>query len=184
MSADARTGSRRRRLALAAALATLATALFAGVGFSAPASATSVEIAFDFGTVLPGEVRTAEQTFDTPVMAAVADADLIASMPSDLGTFAGEVCTGTADCVAFDALPGRILPAGSHVVRVTLVVADTVSQGARLSSTWRLSLVERTNSLVETGSAAQFGTAAAALLALGAGVLLLAAVSRRRGERS
>lgn len=181
MSAETRIGS-RRRLALAAALATLATALFAGVGFSAPASATSVEIAFDFGTVLPGEARTAEQTFDTPVEAAVAAADIVASMPSDLGTFAGEVCVGT-DCVAFEALPRSILPAGSHVIRVTLMVADTVSQGAQLSSTWRLSLVERTNSLAETGSAAQFAAAAAALLALGAGVLLAAAVSRRRGER-
>lgn len=175
--------AKRGPLIAAVALASLAASLFGAVGLSASASAATTELVFDFdfGTVLPGEVRTAEQTFETPVAAVIAAADVMASAPAEFGVFRSEVCSTGTGCVAFDALPGVALPAGAHTVRVTLEVADGLLQGASLSSTWRLTLVERADELADTGSPAQLGFGAAAtLLAIGAGALLVAALRRRK----
>lgn len=176
------TGAVKRKLLTASvATASLAAVLCGAVGLSAPASAVTAELVFDFGTVLPGEVRTAERTFDTPVAAVVAAADVVASTPVELGVFRSEVCSASLGCVAFDSLRGETLPAGSYLVRVRLEVADRLPQGAELSSTWRFSLQQRADELARTGSPAQVGAAAAAaLFAFGTGALLVAALRRRK----
>ena len=175
--------SRRIRLAIGTAVASLIAAAIAVNGIATPAAAIGIDIAFDFGTVLPGQVVEQRVAFAVPADATVATVDVGTPIDPAFGTITASVCSPAVGCIPVSALPGQDLPKGDYDLVALLTVSDDLVPGSTALIAGRITIVERAEGLAGTGSTLvpTLGFIAAGVLAIG-GIALFIGARRRRAE--
>ena len=174
---------RRTRIAVGALLASVLAASAAIVGIAAPAGAVDIDVAFDFGIVLPGQVLEQRIGFTVPTDATVATVDVGTPVDPAFGVITASACSVETGCIPVSSLAGRDLPKGQYELVAVLTVADDLQSGTVASVSGRITIVERVTGLAGTGSTLVpvLGFTAAGVLAVG-GIALAIAARRRRSR--